>query len=109
MNEFLGQINKFEKIINTTLSDLWRIKDTAFQPLKVSIDVQEYMPGLFDILRINDKIEISKVMSVFTYLQIETHNLRHELESKFFDPLILFGENGLAFEEENPDESKAGD
>lgn len=80
MNDFLGEINKFEKIINTTMCDLWRIKDTAFQPLKVSIDVQEYMPGLFDILRINDKIEISKVMSVFTYLQIETQNLRHELE-----------------------------
>jgi hypothetical protein len=36
-------------------------------------------------------------------------NLKHELESKFFDPLILFGENGLAFEDVNPDESQAGE
>jgi hypothetical protein len=48
-------------------------------------------------------------MSVFCYLQIETINLKNELESKFFDPLILFGENGLAFEEENPDDNKAGE
>lgn len=75
----------------------------------MQIDVQEYMPGLFDILKIQKTIEISKVMSVFTYLQIETHNLRHELESKFFDPLILFGENGLVFEEEVTDDSKAGE
>lgn len=51
MNDFLEQINKFEKITNARLIDLWRIKDTAFSPLKVSIDIQEYMPGLFDLLK----------------------------------------------------------
>ncbi len=45
---------------------------------------------------------ISKIMSVFVYLQIETHNLKHEIESRFFDPLILFGESGLVFEEMGP-------
>jgi len=39
MNDFLEQINKFEKITNNRLIDLWRIKDTAFSPLKVSIDI----------------------------------------------------------------------
>jgi hypothetical protein len=39
MNNFLDQINKYEKITNSRLVDLWRIKDTAFQPLKVSIDI----------------------------------------------------------------------
>lgn len=52
---------------------------------------------------------MSKIMSVFCYLQIETINLKHELESKFFDPLILFGENGLAFDEDTTDESKKGE
>ena len=42
---------------------------------------------------------MSKIMAVFVYLQIETHNLKHEIESRFFDPLILFGESGLVFEE----------
>lgn len=40
-------------------------------------------------------------MSIFCFLQIETHNLKHEIESKYFDPLILFGESGLVFEEVN--------
>jgi hypothetical protein len=52
-------------------------------------------------------LAISKIMSVFCYLQIETQNLKHEIESRFFDPLILFGESGLVFEEES--DSKVGD
>ena len=50
-------------------------------------------------------------MSVFVYLQIETQNLKHEIEQRFFDPLILFGESGLMHEEEHDedDESKLGD
>jgi hypothetical protein len=39
MNEFLDKLNKFEKITNSRLVDLWQIKDTAFQPLRASIDV----------------------------------------------------------------------
>jgi len=59
-------------------------------------------------LKPNQTIHISKVMSAFAFLQIETYNLKHEIESKFFDPLILFGENGLVFEEEPTDDSNAG-
>ena len=44
-------------------------------------------------------------MSVFCFLQIETFNLKHEIESKFFDPLILFGESGLVFEEDNGEDT----
>lgn len=67
------------------------------------------MPGLFDILKPNNNIEMSKVMSVFCFLQIETFNLKYEIESKFFDPLIFFGENGLVFEDEGDEGSKAGE
>ena len=67
------------------------------------------MPGLFDILKRDQKIEISKIMSVFAFLQIETFNLKNEIESKFFDPLILFGESGLVFEDEGSEDSKAGE
>ena len=40
-------------------------------------------------------------MSGFCFLQIETHNLKHEIESRFYDPLIFFGESGLVFEEDS--------
>ena len=49
------------------MTDQWKIKDLAFQPLKVQLDIQEYLPGLFDILKINS-LPITKIMSVFTYL-----------------------------------------
>jgi len=51
------------------------------------------------LIKISPKISISKIMSVFCFLQIETYNLKHEIESRFFDPLILFGESGLVFEQ----------
>lgn len=108
MNEFLQKLNKFEKITNSRLVDLWQIKDTAFQPLRVSIDVQEYMPGLFDLLNPNKDNELSKVMSVFAFLQVETFNLKNEIETKYFDTLILFGESGLVYEEVS-EEKMAGE
>jgi WASH complex subunit 7, N-terminal len=108
MNEFLQNLNKFEKITNSRLVDLWQIKDTAFQPLRVSIDVQEYMPGLFDMLNPNKDNELSKVMSVFAFLQVETFNLKNEIETKYFDSLILFGESGLVYEDAS-EEKMAGE
>ena len=47
---------------------------------------------------------MTKVMATFCYLQIEAVNLRHEIESKFFDPLIYFGENGKVYDEEAEEE-----
>mmetsp|Transcript_31524 Transcript_31524/g.22830 ORF Transcript_31524/g.22830 Transcript_31524/m.22830 type:complete len:105 (+) Transcript_31524:289-603(+) len=73
------------------------------------MDVQEYMPGLYDILTPDKDLPITKIMSVFCFLQIETINLKHEIERKFFDPLILFGESGLVYEEDLPEEELAGE
>ncbi len=44
-------MQKFEQITNDQMKDLWRIKDVAFAPLEVRVDVQEYILGLFDILK----------------------------------------------------------
>lgn len=51
MNDFLNRIKQFETITQDSLKDLWRIKDVAFVPLEVRVDVQEYIIGLFDILK----------------------------------------------------------
>ena len=91
------------------LKDIWKISGPSFQHIKVNLDMQEYIPGLFDLLQPSPKCPISKIMSVFCFLQIETNNLKHEIESKFFDPLILFGESGLVFEDLGEDGSKVGE
>jgi hypothetical protein len=51
INDFLRKVSQFEQITNDQLKDVWRIKDLAFVPLEVRVDVQEYIPGLFDILK----------------------------------------------------------
>ena len=108
MNTFLQKVKDFERLTNEHLNDQWKIKDLAFQPLKVQLDIQEYIPGLFDILKIN-QLPITKIMSVFTYLQIETINLTNEIETKYFDPLIYFGENGSLQGDTRPPEEQAGE
>jgi len=109
MDKFFQRVNQFEKITNETLEDNWKIIGPSFQHIKVQLDMQEYIPGLFDLIQPNPRVPISKIMSVFCFLQIETHNLKHEIESKFFDPLILFGESGLVFEEMGEEGSKFGE
>ncbi len=39
MNEFLNKVQKFEAITNEQMKDLWRIKEVAFVPLEVRVDV----------------------------------------------------------------------
>ncbi len=48
------------------------------------------------------------MLSVFAFLQVETYNLKNEIEKKYYDPLIMFGESGLVFEEVS-EESVGGD
>ena len=109
VNNFLKKVREFEEITNRQITDMWRIKDMAFQPLKVQLDIQEYIPGLFDILRINERLPITKILSVFCYLNIETINLTHEIETKYFDPLVFFGENGSLFADSRPEHERAGE
>ena len=80
MNEFLNKIQKFESITQDRMKDLWRIKDVAFVPLEVRVDVQEYIAGLFDILKPEKDIPLIKVLSTFCYLEIESTNLKNEIE-----------------------------
>lgn len=109
INSYLKKVKQFEQITNNQITDMWRIKDMAFQPLQVQLDIQEYIPGLFDILKLEKTIPITKIMSVFCYLQIESTNLKYEIERKYFDPLIFFGESGSLFEDEKTEEEIAGD
>lgn len=40
LNDFLLQVRKFETITSANqASDMWRIKDMAFQPLRVQMDL----------------------------------------------------------------------
>lgn len=77
--------------------------------MRVQLDIQEYIPGIFDILKVRKTVPLTKVLAVFCYLQIETTNLTHEIETRFFDPLIYFGENGSLLEDPRPLEEQAGE
>jgi hypothetical protein len=39
MNDFLNKVKQFERITQDSLKDLWRIRDVAFVPLEVTVDV----------------------------------------------------------------------
>lgn len=80
MNGFLNKVQQFEQATNDQLKDLWRIRDMAYAPLEVKVDVQEYIPGLFDIIKPNEQIQITKILGTFCFLQIESINLKNEIE-----------------------------
>lgn len=109
MDDFFNRLNQFEKVTNQGLEDIWKVSGPKFEHIKIKLDMQEYIPGLFDLLLPRKKVPLSKIMSVFCLLQIETQNLKHEIESRFFDPLILFGESGLVFEETISEQEKLGE
>jgi hypothetical protein len=90
------------------MKDLWKIKDVSFVPLEVRVDVQEYIAGLFDILKPDAAVPLVKILSTFCYLEIESTNLKNEIEQIFFDPLIYFGESGSLYEDDAPAEDTAG-
>lgn len=68
MNTFFMKINKFEKVTGQGLHDIWKVSGSGFQHIKVNMDMQEYIPGLFDMLQPSPKCPISKIMSVFCFL-----------------------------------------
>jgi hypothetical protein len=108
MNEFLTKVQKFETITQDRMKDLWKIKDVSFVPLEVRVDVQEYIAGLFDVLKPDAAVPLVKILSTFCYLEIESTNLKNEIEQNFFDPLIYFGESGGLYEDDAPPEDTAG-
>ena len=80
MNDFLTKVQRFESITQDRMKDLWKIKDVAFTPLEVRVDVQEYIAGLFDILKPDKAVPLVKILSTFCYLEIESTNLKNEIE-----------------------------
>jgi hypothetical protein len=39
MDKFFQKINKFERITNTSLKDIWKQGGASFQPVKVKLDL----------------------------------------------------------------------
>ena len=52
----------------------------AYAPLEVKVDVQEYIPGLFDIIKPTEHTQITKILGTFCFLHIESINLKNEIE-----------------------------
>ena len=68
MNQFFVKVNQFEKLTNHSLMDIWKQPGPCYQPVRVKLDLQEYIPGLFDLLKPVPRVPISKIMSVFCFL-----------------------------------------
>jgi hypothetical protein len=59
---------------------------------------------VFDLINIKEE-SMAKLLSLLSILTIEINNVQKGLEVKFYDPLIMFGDNGQL----DPDEIDEGE
>lgn len=88
--KLLGQIN-----LANCESVLARINESHVNPIRFSFDIEEkVLPQ--DILAQSMNEQIRKVLIVFTYLSEEIASLKDIAESKFYRPLLMFGQLPLS-------------
>lgn len=69
----------------------WNTYSTE-EPININLEPVETMSGVFDIVK-SDNIFINKVISVFTILSAEIHNILSSNDYDSLYPLIIYGES----------------
>ena len=80
--------------------------EAARTPASLTSQYDEYLPGVMDMVQHAQNPLMAKVVQCLSILCIEVDNLTRKVDSQFFDPLILFGDDGRVEEEETPEEGE---
>mmetsp|Transcript_15148 Transcript_15148/g.15021 ORF Transcript_15148/g.15021 Transcript_15148/m.15021 type:complete len:192 (-) Transcript_15148:2069-2644(-) len=99
---FEGKLKEFQRRTNKDIIDIWETRNLKNQIL-VDINNEEYLPGVFDLINLEEDSILRKILSTFSYLTMEIKSLTRNIGTKFYDPLICWGDNGNL---ENNDENE---
>lgn len=99
---FEGKLKEFQRRTNKDIIDIWETRNLKNQIL-VDINNEEYLPGVFDLINLEEDSILRKILSTFSYLTMEIKSLTRNIGTKFYDPLICWGDNGKL---ENDDENE---
>lgn len=90
---FEGKLKEFQRRTNKDIIDIWETRNLKNQIL-VDINNEEYLPGVFDLINLEEDSILRKILSTFSYLTMEIKSLTRNIGTKFYDPLICWGDNG---------------
>lgn len=99
---FEGKLKEFQRRTNKDIIDIWETRNLKNQII-VDINNEEYLPGVFDLINLEEDSILRKILSTFSYLTMEIKSLTRNIGTKFYDPLICWGDNGNL---ENNDENE---
>lgn len=101
---FESKLKEFQRRTNQDIIDVWETRNLKNQ-ITVDINNEEYLPGVFDLINLEEDNVLRKILSTFSSLTMEIKSLTRNIGKKFYDPLICWGDNGsLEDEAENEGE-----
>lgn len=105
LEDFAGQLLDIEDALDESLGDAW---DISLDPIALETAPHE-QASLADLIQTDNKV-FNKVMTVLVSLCVEIADLKREAESKFYAPLLLYGDGEEASEgSSNDDDPSTGD
>lgn len=95
---FETKLKEFQRRTNQDVIDVWETRNLKKQ-ITVDINNEEYVPGVFDLINLEEDNLLRKVLSTLSTLTMEIKSLTRNIGKKFYDPLICWGDNGSLDEE----------
>jgi hypothetical protein len=88
----------FQRRTNQDVIDVWETRNLKSQ-ITVDINNEEYIPGVFDLINLEEENMLRKILSTFSSLTMEIKSLTRNIGKKYYDPLICLGDKGSLDEE----------
>lgn len=84
---FESKLKEFQRRTNQDIIDVWETRNLKNQ-ITVDINNEEYLPGVFDLINLEEENVLRKILSTFSSLTMEIKSLTRNIGKKFYDPLI---------------------
>lgn len=95
---FESKLKEFQRRTNEDVIDVWETRNLKNQ-ITVDINNEEYLPGVFDLINLEEDNILRKILSTLSALTMEIKSLTRNIGKKIYDPLICWGDNGSLDEE----------
>ena len=95
---FENKLQEFQRRTNEDIIDIWETRHLTNQ-ISISINNEEFLPGVFDLINLEEDSILRKILCAFSSLTMEIKSLTRDIGKKYYDPLIWLGDNGTIDEE----------
>lgn len=90
---FENKLKEFQRRTNEDVIDVWETRNLKNQ-ISISVNNEEYLPGVFDLINLEEDSILRKTLTTFAHLTMEIKSITRNIGKKYYDPLICLGDNG---------------